>query len=795
MNRPTNSTPTRSPSSRRRRARERGQVLVIFAGAIFLFMLLLAVVIDVSWYWANTLRVQRAADAAALAGVVWLPSCPDASAGAACVGDNAHDTALAEAKRNGYTDGVNGTTVTTSSDPDNNRRLRVSIRSNVNTYFMRVMGISSIPASRNSKAEFVLPVPMGSPQNYYGVGQFLGTTKNAHTSTGTTTADGDTGWGDVPTAAPAGGQWTASSGTIQAAVASATDNIYARTSTTNFAQQWNTFHLVTGVAGSPIPSPGANQTLTILGLQVRLSDAFLSASCANSNIKVDLSWGNGSVGPPTTWSTAIATPSLTTTNTTDYTLPAAGGDTSTAAWGAHTWALNDFADGSFRVRLTSTKGCATATTFNVDQLEVRVYYRMATTTTTTTYTYDENAGPTPVSDPASPSSALAPQNFWGAIFTKGGVRQNGDYYAPSTIGGSASGAYSPTTGPNPTYDAGGYDYTVDLTGAIGGEVRLFDPIFCATGANKTSGWYGAGDHWTTQGSSGNTVIAPVAVTFRLYNMGSNLYSTIDDTLVATRAYDPGGMTLGDFSGSVGNPTTSQADSTHNGIQNVGRGDAQDCSLNPAHNAWVTLASGLAGGMYRVNVETSSQAANQTVGAENLFAIWVNGSGGKARVYGGGRMAGYTQVGAAPQSFYLAQIEAVHAGKTLEIKLFDPGDVSGNAFLYIQSPDGNAYNNATFDYTADAGCKAGNSDVCSATGRQYIQTAKNGSSSFDNSVITITIHLPRTYGSGGLTPPGVPGADAASRAGWWRIYYDVTNANDTTTWQVNIRGNPVHLVIP
>ncbi len=51
-------------------------MIVIFAGGIVLFMLLLAVVVDVSWYWANTLRVQRAADAAALAGVVWLPDCP-----------------------------------------------------------------------------------------------------------------------------------------------------------------------------------------------------------------------------------------------------------------------------------------------------------------------------------------------------------------------------------------------------------------------------------------------------------------------------------------------------------------------------------------------------------------------------------------------------------------------------------------------------------------------------------------------------------------------------------------------
>ena len=37
-------------------------------------MMLMALVIDVSWYWVNSLRVQRAADAAALAGAVLLPS-------------------------------------------------------------------------------------------------------------------------------------------------------------------------------------------------------------------------------------------------------------------------------------------------------------------------------------------------------------------------------------------------------------------------------------------------------------------------------------------------------------------------------------------------------------------------------------------------------------------------------------------------------------------------------------------------------------------------------------------------
>ena len=40
----------------------------------------------------------------------------------------------------------------------------------VRTYFANLFGLATFNASRDSKAEYVLPVPMGSPQNYYGVG-------------------------------------------------------------------------------------------------------------------------------------------------------------------------------------------------------------------------------------------------------------------------------------------------------------------------------------------------------------------------------------------------------------------------------------------------------------------------------------------------------------------------------------------------------------------------------------------------------------------------------------------------
>jgi hypothetical protein len=40
----------------------------------------------------------------------------------------------------------------------------------------------------------------------------------------------------------------------------------------------------------------------------------------------------------------------------------------------------------------------------------------------------------------------------------------------------------------------------------------------------------------------------------------------------------------------------------------------------------------------------------------------------------------------------------------------------------------------------------------------------------------------------LLPPG------ETQAGWWKVEYTISaSGNDTTTWEVTIRGNPVHLV--
>src|ERR1039457_2077985 len=123
---PASMKPAPTTPSRPSRRRQNGQILVIFAGALIALIGIVAIVVDVSWYWANSLRVQRAADAAALAGAIYLPGSTL----------NAYKYADIEATKNGYTSG-SGTVVTPLQDTANGgtdpRQLDVSVSAPVGT--------------------------------------------------------------------------------------------------------------------------------------------------------------------------------------------------------------------------------------------------------------------------------------------------------------------------------------------------------------------------------------------------------------------------------------------------------------------------------------------------------------------------------------------------------------------------------------------------------------------------------------------------------------------------------------
>lgn len=529
------------------------------------------IAIDVAWYHLNTLRIQRAADASALAGVVYLPG---NVAGA-------NTAARAEATKNGYTTGVNGAVVTVAQDPINTRLIVVTIKGSAKPFFARFFGVNAITAQRRARAEFILPVPMGSPQPYFGVQRL----------------------------------------------------------------------------------------------------------CRNSDNPV------------------------------------------TALPG----------------------GC-------------------------------------PQVASASGVGTLATQGFWATIESKGQSRENGDAY---------STYYNPrTSATNTGFDANGYSYIVEFpAGVVNGKVWIYDPMHCATGIRTaTNNRLGVGDYWIGVPSSGSTSDQRrVSTAYKLWDMNGTPYSTVDDTVVVTTA-QPGGLAdsvglfLNDDYVDKGTPTSTVTLYEGNGIYggSYAGGSSADCSLNPFHNAWWLLASGLGQGDYRLQVTTNVGTNNLSQLGVNGFSIEVTADSGLtgARVYGQSRMCILVNVPGTAATFYLAQVEAVHAGKTLEIKLFDPGDFQ-NTFLRIKQPTPGGYTDASFNFTStgSACCSAPTSGGPVAV----IQTSST-SNWYNNHWLTLTIPLPTSYSA--PTPPGEPGP------GWWKIQYTTGSTGiDITTWEVNIRGNPVHLVIP
>lgn len=142
----------------RRRTRlkgERGYVLIMAALLLLPLLAFTGFAVDIGAWYTYANRMQRAVDAAALAGVVWMPN-----------DEKAEQIALETAKANGFDDAASNVVVTVT--PVGNRRLRVYIHdTNVKRYFSSLF-VSNMDIERQALAEYVQSVPMGSPDNSLG---------------------------------------------------------------------------------------------------------------------------------------------------------------------------------------------------------------------------------------------------------------------------------------------------------------------------------------------------------------------------------------------------------------------------------------------------------------------------------------------------------------------------------------------------------------------------------------------------------------------------------------------------
>lgn len=141
---------------RTRPAADRGFALVLMALVLVSMLGIAGLVVDLGAWQVEASRIQQAADAASLAGVVRLPD-----------GDDAAITRAREiAADNGFDDSDADVTVTVT--PLGDETLEVAItKANVDQYFTQIFR-DPTTITRRSTAQYVQPVPLGSPRNYLG---------------------------------------------------------------------------------------------------------------------------------------------------------------------------------------------------------------------------------------------------------------------------------------------------------------------------------------------------------------------------------------------------------------------------------------------------------------------------------------------------------------------------------------------------------------------------------------------------------------------------------------------------
>ncbi|HVC71462.1 MAG TPA: Tad domain-containing protein, partial [Acidimicrobiales bacterium] len=134
-----------------------GFTLVFFAISIVALLGIAALVVDLGYWYLHADRIQRAADSAALAGVVYMPGNPN----------EATSVATSVAASNGFS----GSGVVVSPVPGELHELQVTIKdTNVPAFFAKVFGFDKISETRTSIARYQPPVPLGSAENSFGTG-------------------------------------------------------------------------------------------------------------------------------------------------------------------------------------------------------------------------------------------------------------------------------------------------------------------------------------------------------------------------------------------------------------------------------------------------------------------------------------------------------------------------------------------------------------------------------------------------------------------------------------------------
>lgn len=155
---------TRRSGARRhaRRGTQPGQMMILLGLTMTILVGAMMLGVDLTHLRAEAENAQRAANAAALAGVIFLPD----------YASTAEYRALEVARQNGFSSGTNGVTVSASPESGYSNRLTVTITEPVSLVFGNALGLGNRTISRSATAEFYEPLEAGSPDNVLGYAPF-----------------------------------------------------------------------------------------------------------------------------------------------------------------------------------------------------------------------------------------------------------------------------------------------------------------------------------------------------------------------------------------------------------------------------------------------------------------------------------------------------------------------------------------------------------------------------------------------------------------------------------------------
>ncbi len=233
-----------------------------------------------------------------------------------------------------------------------------------------------------------------------------------------------------------------------------------------------------------------------------------------------------------------------------------------------------------------------------------------------------------------------------------------------------------------------------------------------------------------------------------------------------------------------------------GAQQAGQGLATDVLRADIARQQANVATGLQAGTFNVEAALRAAQANQQTG---LQASQAN-QDAFLRAALANQQTGLQAALANQQTGLQAALANQQAG--MQADQFNIQNVQDVGRFNIQTGlDASRFNadaanrfaeaNRGFNYTAQQ--VANGAVACgsrSGTGVTSVTTNTGSSMLFNGCWLTIEVPLPTDYDA--ATPPGM------TQPGWWRIRYNMggsasDTAFDLSTWQVSIRGNPVHLV--